>query len=266
MQYNYHTHSRMCGHAVGELEEYVKEAISQGFTELGFSEHIPYPGDAFLNNGDIRERMPFADWPEYIDTCNALKEKYKGRISILTGFEVEYTDLYASYYERVRASKDVDYMILGQHFAAAEPGRYTNCFHTMYSTEDYIYYAKACLAGMETGMFSYLAHPDLFLRNDLGIDDNVQRATDMIINAAVKNDYILEVNANGFRRAIFQFKEGERLPYPTDYFWDQVTGTGIRVMIGSDCHKPAFVNDGAVASAEAFAADKKLHVIDRLPV
>ncbi len=264
MKCNYHTHSRLCGHAVGELEEYVVEAIAQGFTELGFSEHIPYPGDAFLNNGDIRERMHYADWPEYIETCRALKEKYRDMISIRIGYEVEYTELYASYYDAVWASGDIDYMILGQHFAAAEPGRYTNCFHTMFSTEDYIYYAKACLAAMKTGMFAYLAHPDLFLRNDLGLDDNVKRATDMIIDAAVRNDYILEVNANGFRRAIVNFKEGERLPYPTDYFWDQVTGTDIRVMIGSDCHKPTFVNDGAVAAAEAFAAGKKLNVIERL--
>ena len=40
MKYCYHTHTKRCGHAVGEDEEYVIEAIKAGIKDLGFSDHV----------------------------------------------------------------------------------------------------------------------------------------------------------------------------------------------------------------------------------
>lgn len=39
---NYHTHTSRCGHAVGEDEEYVINAIKSGIKVLGFSDHVPF--------------------------------------------------------------------------------------------------------------------------------------------------------------------------------------------------------------------------------
>ena len=41
LDYNYHTHTKWCSHAVGEDEEYILNAIINGIKKLGFSEHIP---------------------------------------------------------------------------------------------------------------------------------------------------------------------------------------------------------------------------------
>ena len=38
---DYHIHGNFCGHAEGELEEYVLEALGKGFLEIGFSAHLP---------------------------------------------------------------------------------------------------------------------------------------------------------------------------------------------------------------------------------
>ena len=43
MKANYHTHTARCGHATGTDEEYVLAAIEQGFDELVFSDHVPWP-------------------------------------------------------------------------------------------------------------------------------------------------------------------------------------------------------------------------------
>ena len=40
---NYHTHTYLCGHAVGDVEDYVNEAIRLGYTELGMSDHAHTP-------------------------------------------------------------------------------------------------------------------------------------------------------------------------------------------------------------------------------
>ena len=40
---NYHTHTKLCNHAVGMPEDYIKKAIELGFDELGMSDHAPVP-------------------------------------------------------------------------------------------------------------------------------------------------------------------------------------------------------------------------------
>ena len=42
--YNYHTHTSRCGHAIGEDEEYVIEAINASYKGIGFSDHVMLPG------------------------------------------------------------------------------------------------------------------------------------------------------------------------------------------------------------------------------
>ena len=40
---NYHSHVSLCGHAEGNVEDYVKEAIRCGYEEIGISDHAPIP-------------------------------------------------------------------------------------------------------------------------------------------------------------------------------------------------------------------------------
>lgn len=37
---NFHTHNYRCEHAIGNVEDYVKVAIKEGYTELGISDHM----------------------------------------------------------------------------------------------------------------------------------------------------------------------------------------------------------------------------------
>ena len=37
-KFNYHSHTKRCGHAIGEDEEYVLAAIANGYTKMGFSD------------------------------------------------------------------------------------------------------------------------------------------------------------------------------------------------------------------------------------
>lgn len=50
LDYNIHSHTRRCGHAVGEDYEYIDAAIEAGIKQLGFSDHImllAFPRKAF---------------------------------------------------------------------------------------------------------------------------------------------------------------------------------------------------------------------------
>jgi len=42
MPYSHHSHSgQLCKHAIGLLEDVVKEALDQGFEVYGLTEHVP---------------------------------------------------------------------------------------------------------------------------------------------------------------------------------------------------------------------------------
>ena len=83
---NFHTHSQRCGHADGIEEDYIKSAISCGVSELGFSDHGPYP------DFDFGLRMPFCELPKYLEALDALIPKYQKEITIKKGLEIEYYD------------------------------------------------------------------------------------------------------------------------------------------------------------------------------
>lgn len=87
IDYCLHTHTKRCGHAQGENEEYVKAAIDNKITLLGFSDHVLLP-----NFHQKKVRGDYKLIKEYIKSINYLKNKYHKKINILLGFECEYLD------------------------------------------------------------------------------------------------------------------------------------------------------------------------------
>ena len=81
---NFHTHCSL-DDGMGELEDYVKEAISQGFSALGFSCHTP---------GKLQDvwHMKNEDFPYYIEEINRLKILYGKEIELYIGLELDYLE------------------------------------------------------------------------------------------------------------------------------------------------------------------------------
>lgn len=85
--FNLHTHTYRCHHACGKDKEYVIKAIQNGYSTIGFSDHAPY----LFPNGYVSSfRMLPNEAEGYAKSINSLKEKYKGKIDIKLGFELEY--------------------------------------------------------------------------------------------------------------------------------------------------------------------------------
>ena len=114
MKANYHTHTARCGHATGTDEDYVLAAIEQGFDELGFSDHVPWPYQDGYTHPSVRMRVD--QMPGYLNSVRALAAQYKDKIHILTGFECEYFPDYMNWLADMRAENHLDYLILGNHF------------------------------------------------------------------------------------------------------------------------------------------------------
>ena len=220
---NYHTHTIRCKHAVGSEREYIESAIEKGFKVLGFSDHVPQPyPEGFVSP----IRMDMSELPDYTKTLCELRDEYKDKIEILIGYEVEYSRQYFEPLMMELNKYPLDYMILGQHHVPDEvSGRYVG-FETK-SEEELAEYVDFCIEGLETGLFLYLAHPDLIKYT--GPDDVYLKHMERLVEAMLDLNIPAEVNMYGF-------SDGRN--YPCDLFFSMASSKGIKFVIGCDAHSP----------------------------
>ena len=235
MKANYHTHTSRCGHASGRDEQYVLSAAACGFEELGFSDHVPWPYESgFVNPG---VRMPMKLMDDYLSSIRALKEKYAGKINILTGFECEYYPRYMNWLAEMKQEKQLDYLILGNHYDESdETGIYFGASRT---AQDISRYVRSTIKGIETGLFSYLAHPDLFMRRYPKFDENCRAAAHDLCQACKENNLPLEYNLHD--RYVCYTSRHTGYPHPD--FFEIVQSYGVDVIIGVDAHEPEEIGD-----------------------
>ena len=83
---DYHIHTPLCKHAVGDPEDYIEYALKMGLKEIGFADHIPLPDEIDLKHRMVKEQLE--EW--YIEKILKLKDKYRDRIEIKLGIEADY--------------------------------------------------------------------------------------------------------------------------------------------------------------------------------
>lgn len=224
---NYHTHTSRCGHAVGTDEEYVLEAIAAGVKVLGFSDHAAYR-EPFPT-----ERMDIEQVEDYCRSVLSLKEKYRDRIEILLGMEVE---CYQSEWETLAAyRKKMDYCILGQHQLTFS-GRSS---YDLTDPEDLRRYTDQLAYACEHSLCDYIAHPDVCMWSYPVQDESVREAARRIAGIAAEYDMPLELNCgSGVRSGKRNYADGLRYAYPVRIFFEEFAKKNCRIVIGLDIHDP----------------------------
>ena len=248
---SYHTHSFRCLHANGEDEEYVKAAIAEGIKILGFSDHAPIP---YTNGYKSGIRMTPDETDGYFSSIISLREKYADKIAIHIGFEAEYYEPVFSMSLELWKKYPVEYLLLGQHFIGPE---YKIPQHTAPSRttekEHLAYYVDSVIAALDTGRFTYVAHPDMI--NYVGEDIDFCRAEfDRLIEAISSRGMPLEYNLLGMSLG---------RNYPNELFWQEVSRLGAPVIFGCDSHSPSRVaNKDELCSALKFVNKYNLNLVD----
>lgn len=222
MLFNYHTHTKLCNHAKGELREYVEKAIEGGLQILGFSDHAPY----VFPNTDYYSyfRMKKEEILAYTGEVRSLAKEYAKDIRILCGFELEYYPLFhKKEIEFLRQAKP-DYLLLGQHFSNNElDGKpiVGKC-----NEEELSKYVSQVLEGLATGDFLYLAHPDLA---GFEVKEEIAQAEyRRLCEGAKRLGIPLEIN--------FLHKPDKR-------FFKIAAEVGNETVIGCDAHTPSALYD-----------------------
>ena len=247
---NYHTHTWRCNHARGTERQYIESAIEAGIRILGFSDHTPcpFPGDYYSDY-----RMYVHQTEEYFRTLTDLKAEYAGQIELHIGVEAEYYPaLFDGMMELLR-QYPCEYMLLGQHFLYNEE----NAPYVYVPSSDPHWlkdYVNQTLEGLRTGLFTYLAHPDLFTwRGDAG---TYRREMTRLCLGVKELGYVMEYNLLGHYA---------RRNYPTETFWHIAAEVGNTVILGIDGHEPEALNRPQTeAEARAFLTGLGIRPLDTI--
>lgn len=258
MRTNYHTHTTRCQHATGSDEEFVLSAIKGGYQELGFSDHTPWK----YNTDYVSDiRMTTDELPGYIESIRSLREKYKNKISIKIGLECEYFPDYIHWLKNIIKEYQLDYIIFGNHHFHTDEkfpyfGRHTD------SVDLLKLYEESALEGIESGLFAYLAHPDLFMRSYPEFDSHCKLISRHICRAATRMNLPLEYN--------IAYEKSNELhgvtTIPSPEFWKIAANEGCSAIIGVDAHDNKELETSVYYDRATETLKKlKIKVIDRIP-
>ena len=232
---NLHTHTYYCRHGSGNVADYMFWAEKAGLRVLGFSEHVPLPGDLLSGTRmDIR-LQPFF-WREVEQAAAA----FPG-IRLLRAYEGEYIPELMHYQQELKEKWHLDYMILSNHFLW-ENGR-SRPYPATASPAELREVVRQITANIESGLGLFLAHPDLFFQFGCPWCAESRAASKDIIECAKAHHIPLEINAYGMRKKMLTDGNGVyRLTYPMRRFWELAGEIGgVEVVCNSDAHVPGAI-------------------------
>ncbi len=250
---NYHTHTYRCNHASGVEEEYILRACDNGVKIMGFSDHAPINLEGNYNTGF---RVPAERAQEYVDTINALREKYKDKIEIHVGFEMEY---YPEHFDKMLEfvkSVGAEYLILGEHYLGREGDGRPYCSAMVHTGDSITEYVDLIIEGMKTGKFLYVAHPDML--GYIGDDELWEREMTRLCEAAKELKIPLEINCLGIR---------DNRHYSSEKFYKIAGQVGAKMIVGFDAHDVASAYDGESLEKIRVLKEKyNLNIIDKVEI
>jgi len=255
---NYHTHTTRCKHAEGSDEEYVLAAIEAGLTEIGFSDHAPWPKLPIEHH---MIRMDISEFTDYVQSIKRLQRQYAKKIKINLGLEAEYYADRMDFMKNLLNETPLDYLVFGNHFHLFEVrghyyGNYSDTANLL------THYEEDSINGLKTGLFRIFAHPDLFVRSLKEWNKDVENMSRRIIQCAKEMNVALEYNLGGIRNFSHL-----KMTYPSNQFWKIVAEEKASVIIGVDAHSPQDLLDyNSVKNAELFLQSIGITIIDGLDI
>lgn len=252
-----HIHSPFCPHGTKDsLEMYVEKALEEGLDEISFTEHLPLP-HGFIDEKIIEESAPDEEsFEEYIAAVKEIKEKYKGKINILIGAEIDYLEGMEEETTRIleKFKDDLEDTILSVHFVKFEDKYY--CID--YSPEEYkklidltgsieelynLYYEtliKSIKADFGTFKVKRIGHPSLvrIFNKVYPYEYENEELLHKVIEELEKRQYEVDYNTAGVR------KQYCKEVYPSGLLDKLLDEHRIIKVYGSDSHTAKDVGFG----------------------
>lgn len=227
---DYHTHTALCKHAEGQVEEYIRKGVERGLDEIGCSEHIPMP-----ERFDEAHRMEIETYYDtYVPAVREAKERYKGAIAVRRGIEADFFPGTEEWVRRFISENTFDYVIGSVHFIG-EWGFDNPVFVHHYEERDidstYASYYEAVKQSAQSGLFDVIGHCDLVKKFGHRAGKDMREILRETMKVIARNNLCMEINTSGLRKPVKEIYPGEEILALAKEF-------RIPLTLGSDAHSP----------------------------
>jgi histidinol-phosphatase (PHP family) len=249
LKFNLHTHTRFSDGS-SDPDDYIKEAVNQGFNTLGFSDHSPVP---FENNFAIRQE----NLENYIQLILKLKNTLSRQnanpwLEILLALEIDYIPGITDPIDVYRETSSFDYFIGSVHLVKNEDSGklwfidgpdikiYDDGLKEIFSGDvrkavtAYYRQVQEMILTQKPDIVGHLDKIKMYNRNRYFSEDEpwyirlVEETLDLIAGAGC----IVEVNTRGI------YKKRSDSLFPGPEVLKRIRSRNIPVTITSDAHKP----------------------------
>lgn len=228
---DYHTHTYLCKHATGHVNEYLQKAYDIGLETIGISDHCPSP-----KGFDINNRMNPDDLETYINFIEEAKNN-SFNLNVLFGWEIDWVPGKMDKIRDFVSKTDYDYLICSTHYLDNLPIDNSN-YKGFWETPDKIQqvwdkYADNIVSMVDFGKFDIIGHIDLPKKykkypNDLNYFYSKIEAA---LKIAARKNILMEINTAGLRKQVGKI-------YPDPYILEIAYKQGVEITFGSDAHSP----------------------------
>jgi histidinol-phosphatase (PHP family) len=239
MKFDLHTHHFRCGHADGNIRDYIEAGLAAGLSVIGISDHTPYFGRE-EDQPFPRIAMGKQAFAGYVEEVQKLKQEYAGRIDVLLGIESDFFPEHLGAYRNTLNQYPFDYVIGSVH-SVGEVSIFNKNRWKGLSREERVAskeaYYELIRQSARSGMFQILGHIDAMKGNYPAFTDiPAARAIDETLKTIAEHEVAIEINTSGKTKLSGGW-------YPDDSILERALHFGVSVTFGSDAHTPSRVGD-----------------------
>lgn len=253
--YDYHMHTPLCGHAVGEPKEYAAQAVKVGLKEIGFSDHAP-----LVSHRDPTITMDFNQLPQYYRMIEEVQAKFKGQLRIKMALEADFIPGYESKTKEILNDYPYDYVIGSVHFMVRRvppksnhPEQATNISEERveglpliwgfdnpaerekWNEQDvnqvYRDYFDLLCQSARTKLFNIMGHVDLVKKFGNRPTEDMTKEIEKTAKVFKDSGVAVEINTSGLRKPVKEM-------YPSLSHLKIYCQAGVPLTFGSDAHDP----------------------------
>jgi histidinol-phosphatase (PHP family) len=229
---DYHMHTRLCRHAVGDATDLAAHAVKLGFTEIGFSEHNPMPRDDWDD-----WHMLQADLDTYVAQVEKARQDHPSLV-IKMALEVDFIPGMEDWIRDLAAKHPWDYLIGAVHYVSDSwdldnPKRISE-WKNREPFEVWTAYFERLTLAAESGLFEIIAHADLCKKFCFYPQEDCTHLFTRCLNAIQRSGAAMELNTAGLRKDCKEI-------YPSPKIVQLASEMRVPITFASDAHAPGEV-------------------------
>jgi len=228
-----HNHTELCGHARGDMEEYVRAAIEKEIKIFGFADHSPW-----MLQDNIKMALSYDEVPVYVSRVNALKEHYSPgnnpEMQIQLGMEMDFIPERIAKVVECFAEYEFDYTIGSVHYIGTwgfDQVEQIAQFERRSIREIYEHYFSLVKQLIQCGLFDIVGHLDLIKKFGYYPENGWDDIQEDVARVLGGSNMVVELNTSGMDKPVREF-------YPGADFLRRLKKYGVPVTLGSDAHSP----------------------------